>query len=172
MLLIARFIMISGLISVGGWTFAAPAEPSRQDTVRALSPGVMPFDLARTTHVFTKSPSGGIQRVVTKDPDDAAQAALVRAHLKRIAAQFEQRNFSGPTHVHGIEMPGLAALRAAPPGDVRIRYRDIPAGAEIEYSSGNPALIAALHDWFDAQLADHGADAMSGHDHASMNHPH
>jgi hypothetical protein len=28
--------------------------------------------------------------------------------------------------------------------------------------------VAALHQWFDAQLSDHGADAMAGH----MHHDH
>ena len=169
---IGRLVAIAS-VSVGALcTPATAAEPSRQAAIRALSSDVMPFDMARTTHVFTKSPSGGVQRVVTKNPGDATQAGLIRAHLRSIAAQFERRDFAGPTHVHGVEMPGLAALRAASPDDLRIRYRDVPTGAEIEYFSAKPALVGALHDWFDAQLTDHGADAMSGHDHSSMNHPH
>lgn len=169
--LIARVVASASVTVSVLCTPAAAAEPSREAAIRALSSDVMPFDMARTTHVFTKSPSGGVQRVVTKNPGDAAQAVLVRAHLRSIAAQFERRDFAGPTHVHGVEMPGLAALRAAPPDDLRIHYRDVPAGAEIEYFSAKSALVEALHDWFDAQLTDHGADAISGHDHSSMNHP-
>jgi hypothetical protein len=35
-------------------------------------------------------------------------------------------------------------------------------------------LVGALHKWFDAQLSDHGADAMEGHhhDHAKMHEHH
>jgi hypothetical protein len=51
-----------------------------------------------------------------------------------------------------------------------VEYRELPNGAEIVYSSGDPALIAAVHRWFDAQLAEHGPDAMPGHSHGAM-HP-
>jgi hypothetical protein len=146
------------------------ADSSRQETVRARSPDVMPFDMARTTHVFTKSPSGGVQRVFAKDGSDDVQTSLVRMHLKHLAAQFEQRDFSGPSHVHGQEMPGLAALRTAAPTDLRVRYRDVAAGGELEYFTEKPALVTALHQWFDAQVSDHGMDAMAGHDH-STNRP-
>jgi hypothetical protein len=60
-------------------------------------------------------------------------------------------------------MPGLAALRHAPPGRLAITYREVPAGAELVYRTRDPHLAHALHDWFDAQLADHGRDAMPGH---------
>jgi hypothetical protein len=32
-------------------------------------------------------------------------------------------------------------------------------GAELVYVSHSPAMVAAVHRWFDAQLADHGDDA-------------
>jgi hypothetical protein len=48
---------------------------------------------------------------------------------------------------------------------VAISYRDVPGGAELRYRSADPRLVAALHQWFDAQLSDHGADAAEGHAH-------
>jgi len=147
---------------------AHAADPSRRETVRARSPDVMPFDMARTTHIFKKTPSGGVQRVVAKSADDAAQIELVRMHLKHLSKQLTQRDLSGPSHIHGSDMPGLAELRAAPPSDLRIAYREVPSGAELEYVSANPSLVHAVHQWFDAQVSDHGADAMKGHNH-SMN---
>jgi hypothetical protein len=134
----------------------------QQAAVAARGAEVMPFDLAATTHVFTKTPSGGIQRVVAKRSDDAAQAALVRRHLRDIEQQFRRGDFSGPSHIHGAAMPGLAQLKAARPGQVAITYREVPAGAELEYRSQDAQLVTALHQWFDAQLADHGADARPG----------
>ena len=67
-------------------------------------------------------------------------------------------------------MPGLAVLKAAVPGELRVRYRDLQSGAEIRYSPHDSKLVSALHEWFDAQVADHGTDAMAGHDHDSMRH--
>jgi hypothetical protein len=62
-------------------------------------------------------------------------------------------------------MPGLAELNAAPKGKLRIDFREVPAGAELSYSTSDPALVEALHQWFDAQLSDHGTAAMAGHPH-------
>jgi imidazolonepropionase-like amidohydrolase len=144
------------------------ADKPRQDVVRGRSVDVMPFDLHSTTHIFTKTKTGGTQQVVAKDPNDSTQVRLTREHLKTISEQFSTGDFSGPTHVHGAEMPGLTGLKAAKPSEIKILYQDVPSGAEITYSTDNPALVAALHQWFDAQLADHGHDAMPGHSHPEM----
>ncbi len=55
-------------------------------------------------------------------------------------------------------MPGLEELEAGAE-EMDIRYSDLPDGAKIEYESGDPTLVAALHDWFDAQVSDHGNHA-------------
>ena len=69
-------------------------------------------------------------------------------------------------------MPGLAALKAARPGQIAIAYTDLKDGAELSYITANAALVSALHQWFDAQLADHGKDAMTGHaGHGDMKKP-
>ena len=130
-----------------------------------LVPDVMPFDLKATTHFFTKSSDGSTQRVTAKDVSDALQTRLVREHLHDIRTQFLKGDFSGPSHVHGDGMPGLAQLEAATPGQISITYQDVPGGAELTYQTGGAKLVTALHAWFDAQLSDHGADAMEGHQH-------
>jgi hypothetical protein len=156
------------------WWIAAdnPAVPApqpqralRQAEVAQRGADVMPFALAATMHIFTKLPNGGIQRVVAKDAADDAQILPVRAHLREMQTRFLAGDFSGPEHIHGHEMPGLARLEAAKPGQFGIDYRDVPGGAELAYRSSDPGLVAALHDWFDAQVSDHGADAMAGHHH-------
>ena len=165
-----RFLTVLSLL-VAASTVSRAESPARQDAVRDRSADVMPFEMSATTHVFTKSPKGGVQRVVAKNTADTRQIELVRGHLKDIANRFGGGDFSGPAHVHGAEMPGLAALRAAAPQDLRIAYRDVAAGAEIEYTSDRASIVVALHQWFDAQLADHGTDAMAGHDHAMPHNP-
>jgi hypothetical protein len=125
----------------------------------------MPFSLKATTHIFTKTAAGGTQRVVAKGVGDMKQVDLVRAHLHEIQAQFLKGDFSGPSHVHGNEMPGLAQLKTATPGQVAIDYKDVDGGAQLTYRTTDVKLVAALHQWFDAQVSDHGADAMAGHHH-------
>ena len=139
------------------------ADPQREAEVARRGADVMPFDLKATTHVFTKLDDGGVQRVVARRVDDAAQVTLVRAHLHDIRNRFLQGDFSGPAHIHGQQMPGLAELQAAKRGQIGIVYADVPGGAELSYRTTDARLVAALHRWFDAQLSDHGADAMAGH---------
>ena len=148
--------------------FPMAADKTRQDIVAERGVDVMPFDLKATTHIFTKTKMGGTQKVVTKKLNDVSQIRLTREHLKAVAAQFSEGNFSGPTHIHGAEMPGLAELKKARPSEIKVQYQEVESGAEILYTTDNPKLVAALHKWFDAQLLDHGNDAMSGHDHSKM----
>jgi len=146
------------------------ADAQRQAEVSERGKDVMPFNLAATTHYFSKTADGGVQQVVAKKADDTTQVAMVRQHLQAIREQFLKGDFSGPAHIHGDEMPGLAELRAAKPGELSITYKEIAGGAELTYTvSGKPAqwLVPALHKWFDAQLSDHGHDAKEGH----MRHP-
>lgn len=144
---------------------AHSADAKRQAEVAKRGPDVMPFSLKATTHFFTKTNNGGTQRVIAKDVSDAVQTQLVREHLRDIQMQFQKGDFSGPSHIHGNDMPGLAQLKAAQPGQISIAYQDINGGAELTFRTDNAKLVTALHSWFDAQLSDHGADAMEGHQH-------
>jgi hypothetical protein len=142
-----------------------PERSPRQAEVASRGADVMPFDLAATTHVFTKQADGGTQRVTAKPPGNREQVRLVRGHLREIEQQFRRGDFAGPSHIHGDAMPGLAQLKNAMPGELAISYRDVTGGAELRFRSANPHLVDALHQWFDAQLSDHGADASDGHAH-------
>jgi hypothetical protein len=141
--------------------FAADAE--RHAEVAQRGAEVMPFNLKATTHIFTKSQDGGSQRVVAKDPSDEVQIRLIRMHLREIQVEFRRGDFSAPARIHGADMPGLSQLRAAKPGQISIAYRDVVGGGELTYRSGNSKLVSSLHAWFDAQLSDHGPDAMDRH---------
>ena len=121
----------------------------------------MPFDLEQTTHMFQKLDDGGLQKVVVKDPSNKKQIALIQAHLKEESEKFRKGDFSDPAKIHGEDMPGLAQLKAGA-AKVDIRYTALPDGAQIRYTAKDPKLVAALHQWFAAQLSDHGHHA-SGH---------
>ena len=73
----------------------------------------MPFDLARTTHFFDDTPSGGIETITANDPRDTRQTALIRSHLTAEAKRFGHGDFSDPAQIHGQEMPGLVELARA-----------------------------------------------------------
>ena len=145
------------------WAMGALAsqEETRQEEIAEKGAQVMPFDLEETTHIFEKTQTGGLQKVVADDPNDAEQVALIREHLEEEAAAFRRGDFSDPSEIHGEEMPGLEDLEAGAE-KMDIRYSDLPDGAKIEYESSDPALVATLHDWFDAQVSDHGDHAEDG----------
>jgi hypothetical protein len=155
------------LASASPGVTAAP-EKSRQEIVAERGPAVMPFNLQATTHIFTRTTSGGIQQVVAKNGRDEGQIRLIRMHLQEIAAQFSKGDFSGPTHIHGADMPGLAELENGKRSAIKVRYQAMKDGAKIVYTTSQPGLVDALHKWFDAQVSDHGHDAMEGHDHSKM----
>src|SRR4051812_17034653 len=142
---------------------ALAADAERQAEVAQRGAEVMPFNIKATTHIFTSSDDGGSQRVVAKDPSDEVQIRLIQTHLREIQAELRRGNFSAPARIHGADMPGLSQLGAAKPGQISIAYRDVDGGGELIFRSSDPGLVSALHVWFDAQLSDHGNDAMNGH---------
>ncbi len=141
--------------ALAGITGAAPNDAHQADVARKGAQ-VMPFDLRRTTHFFDDDAHGGVETVTANRPDDAEQAALIRAHLAHEARRFAHGDFGDPARIHGTDMPGLAALERAR-GKLRVKYEEVPAGARLVYASDDPATIEAVHAWFAAQRADHAA---------------
>lgn len=121
----------------------------------------MPFDLERTTHVFEKRVDGGLQQVIVDNGADIEQVALIRAHLSDEAERFRQGDFHDPAMIHGDDMAGLHQLTLGYE-QITIDYRELPAGAQILYTTDDEEIVAAIHTWFDAQLADHAGHA-TGH---------
>jgi len=152
--------------------YSETASPERLNEVTQRGMHVMPFDLKQTQHIFNKTETGGLQQVIVRNPPNPQQVELIRQHLSKIAQEFTRGDFSNPAKIHGEGMPGLAELRKAEPGQLHVDYKELENGAEITYSSKEPGLIDAIHRWFDAQLADHGPDAIPGNPHGSMHNMH
>lgn len=135
-----------------------PANSSRQAEVAQRGASVMPFDLERTTHQFTKTGTGGVQTVVADDPQDTTQVTLIQQHLTAEVERFRRGDFADPAAIHGNQMPGLQALRAHG-GRITIDYQTTSDGGRVTYTTSDAELRDALHHWFDAQVSDHGAHA-------------
>lgn len=152
------------VVATLGVLYAAGAsvfQDARQEEVAERGAEVMPFDLDETTHVFEPTETGGVQRVVADDPTDEKQVALIRGHLEEEAESFRRGDLSDPAVIHGEDMPGLRELETGAER-IEIRYSELSDGAQIEYETEDPALASALHEWFDAQLSDHGGHAAEG----------
>lgn len=132
---------------------------NKQAMVHEMGSRVMPFSLEETTHIFKQLPDGGIEQIFVKDPSNPEQIDLVQAHLEYEVSNFRQGNFKDPMTIHGDTMPGVSDLRKGA-AKITFTYHALPNGAEITYSSKDPDLISAIHVWFDAQVKDHGRNAM------------
>lgn len=159
---VASLAVLGTLVATGafGSGRTVPQE-ARQERVAEKGARVMPFDLEATTHVYEKTGNGGVQKVVADDPSDAENVAAIREHLREEADAFSGGEFSDPASIHGEDMPGLAELEAGA-GRVEVRYEELPDGARIVLQSDDRELVGAVHEWFDAQLSDHGDDAEEG----------
>lgn len=131
---------------------------STQQHVHQMAGGVMPFDVSKTVHIFKMTETGGVERVVAKDPRAMDQVALIRQHLQHEAENFQRGNYSDPAMLHGAAMPGLKELQQGA-AHVKVSYASLPAGAEIKFETTDLRLLTSLHRWFGAQLSEHGADA-------------
>jgi len=161
------FLFIVLLVTIPAYAVEKASE-RRLDEVVQRGSHVMPFVLEQTTHVFSKTATGGVQQVIVKDPVNAEQIKLIRDHLTKISHEFQQGDFSNPAKIHGDTMPGFDELRKTKPNQIDIAYKELPDGAEINYSTESPFLINAIHQWFDAQLSDHARHAISGHSNHQM----
>ena len=150
------FVILLGLVGCQSQA-VTPASPARLEKVAAQGAEVMPFDLERTTHIFKKLDNGGLQQVVS-DNQDARQITLIREHLAAEAQRFSQGNFHDPQLIHGENMAGLHQLITGYQ-HLTVQYSVIENGAQILYTTTDPDLVTALHQWFDAQVADHGPHA-------------
>jgi hypothetical protein len=131
---------------------------AQQEHVHGMSHSVMPFDIAKTTHVFAMTETGGVQRVILKDRSYTDQVVLIQQHLREEAARFQRGDYSDPATLHGVTMPGLNELQLGAQR-VKVSYSDLPDGAEITFKTTDLHLLTAIHRWFGAQLSEHGADA-------------
>jgi len=148
--------LIAGAIAALTSTALAFDSP-RQTKVEHNSERVMPFSMDATMHRFVPTPSGGVQTVLVHD-GDPKQVVLVRSHLRKEADAFARGDFADPASIHGGAMPGLHAMQAGAKR-IRVRYADVRNGAAITYATADPALVAAIHAWFHAQVSDHGKHA-------------
>lgn len=146
------------------WTWHSLSLHLRQSEVANRGTSVMPFDLDQTMHHFIPQEDGGLQMVVVRDAANTEQIALIREHLQEEQARFAAGNFASPEAIHGAAMPGLAEL-AAGAAAIAIEYSELPDGAQLVYRTSDPALVDALHQWFAAQVSDHGNHATDAHRH-------
>ena len=114
---------------------------------------VMGVDQYTSSHRFDALPDGGRIELV-RDVDDTAGARTIREHLRTVAHQFANGDFSASAAVHAQVVPGTAVMRAR---RERIRYevRPLPRGGELRITTADPDVLRAIHEFLAFQRADH-----------------
>jgi hypothetical protein len=146
--------IVAGLLALASVIGCGSSTGDRAADVAAHSREVMPFDLTRATHTFSPTDTGLVETVVTRSPVDTDQVALIRRHLAAEASAFQAGDFSDPAKIHGDDMPGLATLDTRA-DRLTVAYLDVAGGGRITYTSTDPAVIDALHDFGSVQASDH-----------------
>ena len=137
---------------------ASAVAQTQQEHAHHMAHSVMPFDIAKTLHIFKMTESGGVQRVIVRERGDSDQVMLIQHHLSEEASRFRRGDYSDPAALHGSDMPGLKELQLGAKR-VKVSYSALPDGAEIRFETHDAHLLTAIHRWFGAQLSEHGADA-------------
>lgn len=113
----------------------------------AIGAPAAPFNHHNATQAFQKNQEGGIQQVVAKDPNDKALVAAIRSYLEAQAQRFGNGDYSGP-------FKGVRYLKAVKPSQISIIYRNVQAGAAIDYVGADSAAVDAIHKWLDAEISE------------------
>ena len=113
----------------------------------AVAAPAAPFNAHNSTQVFQMNQSGGIQQITAKDPNDKQLVAAIRSYLEAEAQRFGNRDYSG-------HFKGVRNLKAVKPGQIAITYRNVPAGAAIDYVGADAVAVDAIHKWLDAEIPD------------------
>ncbi|WP_051241943.1 hypothetical protein [Azohydromonas australica] len=158
---LAAALALAATCSLPAWSQEATAQRIAEVALQGNAGAARAFQAA--IQMFTELDSGGVQRVVARDPGDELQVRLVRRRLRDIRNAVLLGGLAGPGHVPGRDVLALGRLGGATPGSLLVSYRDVPAGGELAYYSRDTAPVAALHAWFDALAADPSADAVVAH---------
>jgi len=125
----------------------------------------MGFDQSQTTHHFRTLDDGGAIEVTVNDPADTANLAAIRNHLAQIAKQFAAGDFSAPLMTHAEMPPGAAAMKKLS-DKIAYTYEELPPGARVRITTGDPKALAAVHKFLAYQINEHRTgDTESVHQH-------
>ena len=161
---------LSTIILAACGTTDTPAAKPATDTgfaaVQARGASVMGVDQYTSAHVFEDLPDGGRIVLDRGDTTDLSGIATIRAHMRELAGDFRDGNFSKPFAVHAMDVPGTAVMTAR---RAKISYEavDRPRGAEVRIRTGDPEAVSAIHEFLAFQRSDHRAAGHEGMDHSA-----
>lgn len=144
---------------------AAPKRPSGDSAyaeVQRRGATVMGVDQYTSQHVFESLPDGGRIMLERDDAGDTAAIRTIRAHMRDVATDFRDGNFTKPFQVHAMEVPGTAAMSRLR-GAITYTIEDLPRGAQVRLTTSDSAAVTAIHEFLAFQRTDHRAAGHTDH---------
>ena len=123
---------------------------------------VMGVDQYTSRHVFEDLPDGGRIVLDVDDASDSGGIATVRAHMREIATQFTNGDFTNPSLVHDQAVPGTDVM-AVKGGAITYRAAARPRGAEVRIVTRDTTAAHAVHEFLAFQRSDHRAPGHEQH---------
>jgi hypothetical protein len=136
------------------WVVAQTGPDAHHAGVVNRGDHVMGFSHARTAHHFRLLKDGGSIEAIANDKSDAVSRQEIREHLQHIADMFSKGDFNAPMLIHARTPPGVPLMKKLRK-EIEYRVEDLPNGAQVRVSSGNPNAVAAIHDFLRFQIRDH-----------------
>jgi hypothetical protein len=156
---IKRCLPIIAALTLGACRNGAPPSEKPVDTAFAAlqerGQMAMGVDQYTSEHHFEATSDGG-RIELQRDTADSLGTAQIRAHLKLIQHAFQAGDFSTPSFVHMRDMPGTDVMKARR-DVIEYVYADLPRGGEVLIRTKDPAALAAIKKFMDAQKMDHRA---------------
>ena len=158
-----RTTLVTCALIAGASPLAAQHDPSHAHSdsayaaMQSRGAHVMGVDQYSSRHVFEPLPSGG-RIELQREADDSAGTAQVRHHLAEVAAAFRRGDFSAPFLVHAQDVPGTHIMTAHRDA-ITYTVRPLARGGEIVISSGDAAVVDAVHAFLAFQRQEHRAAA-------------
>ena len=109
---------------------------------------------ATSTHSFRLFADGGAIELRANDAADQATVDAIRTHLRQVAEQFKNADFSTPAFVHGYRPDGVAQMERAR-RDIGYRYESLDRGGRIRITTKSAQALAAIHDFLRFQVTEH-----------------
>ena len=154
------------LVALGCARGPSPAVPtdSAFAAVQDRGAAVMGVDQYTSAHVFEDLPDGGRIVLQRNDATDSASIAVIRGHMRTIAAAFARGDFQAPGLVHARQVPGTDVMQRRRSA-IAYAVLERPRGAELRITTNDAEALRAVHTFLAFQRSDHRAAGHEAHSH-------
>lgn len=143
---------VGALMLCGGLALAQQIDHDKM--VQSNGDQHMGFSHEKTTHHFELNYDGGVIDVRADDVKDTASRDQIQSHFQHIAQMFAAGNFNVPMLVHGVNVPGTAAMTSMK-DQIHWELQQVPRGARINITADSKPAREAVHEFLRFQIADH-----------------